>query len=132
MTSRTGRTESARGFTLIEIMLSVAVLSFGLVVVLGSFATALDCLKRSRETMKASYLLEEKMEELVRAAKEEGGLAPGRSDGIFEGEYGGHGWAVSVNPDTDGLAVLELTVSWTEGRKPRTLSAAVLVDAKKQ
>ena len=130
MISRTGRTK--RGFTLIEIMLTVAILSFGLVIILQSFATALDGLKRTRGVSVASSLLEEKMEELTEKAKEEEGMVEGPLSGEFDQEYKGYKWNVSVNPGADAdLNELELTVSWTDGETPRSLSAVTYVDAKK-
>lgn len=130
MISQTGRTE--RGFTLIEIMMAVAILSFGLVLVLQSFATALEGLKGARRVSAASSLLEEKMEELKEKAREENGMAEGPLSGEFDKEYKGYKWDASVKPGPVAeLNELELTVSWTDGKTPRNLSAVTYVDTKK-
>lgn len=113
-------------------MLAVAILSFGLVIILQSFATALESLKRSAGVTKASYLLEEKMEELKEKAREEEGMAGGALSGGFDGEYKDFKWDASVKPGVTGeLSELDLNISWAEGSKPRSLSAVTYVDTKK-
>ncbi len=130
MILRIGRIK--RGFTLIEIMMAVAILSFGLVLVLQSFATALEGLKGARRVSAASSLLEEKMEELKEKAREENGMAEGPLSGEFDKEYKGYKWDASVKPGPAAeLNELELTISWMDDRTSESLSAATYVDAKK-
>jgi len=134
MMSRTG----SKGFTLIEIMLAVLILSFGLVMVLRSFATALDGLKRVEFVKVASYLLEEKMEDIKEKAREEKGIARGASSGEFrksdytdlKTDYTDHRWDLSVKQSgvDEDLNEVELVISWQEGKNKRSLFAATYLE----
>ncbi|TSA56658.1 type II secretion system protein [bacterium] len=133
------------GFTLIEIMLAVVILSFGLVLVLRSFATSLDGMKRSGNVKAASYLLEEKMEEVKEKAKEDGGITRGCSSGEFEKsdcadlkntclpagrDYTDHRWDLSVKQSgvDEDLNEVELVISWQEGKSKRSLFATTYLE----
>ena len=99
---------------------------------LQSFATALEGIKRSASNRTASYLIEEKMEELKEKAREEQGLADGPLTGEFDPQYGSYKWNAEVKPGpATGLSELGLLISWSEGNKPRSISAVTYVDAKK-
>lgn len=121
---------SKYGFTLIEIMFAVVILSFGLVLVLRSFATTLEGLKRSENVKEASYLLEEKMEEIKEKAKEEAGIVKGNSSGEFGQDYKGYNWNLSVSPsDVDEiLNEVKLVISWLEGKNQRSLFATTYLE----
>ncbi|MBL7085413.1 MAG: type II secretion system protein [Candidatus Omnitrophica bacterium] len=118
------RTGSKQGFALIEIMFAVVVLSFGLVLVLRSFATTLEGIKRIEFVKLASHLLEEKMEEIKEKAKEEEGIVNGNAFGEFE-DYKDYNWNLNVNPsDVDEvLNEVKLEISWTEGKNQRSIFA---------
>jgi len=60
-----------RGFTLIEIMLSIAILSIGLVLILQGFIHCLNCLRISEDNLKASLMAGNKMAEAEIQAKED-------------------------------------------------------------
>ena len=120
-----------RGFTLIEIMFAGVILSFGLVLVLGSFATALEGIKRSENVKIASYLLEEKMEEVKEKAKEEGGVVKGNTFGEFGNtDYTDYKWSLSVNQSNvdEDLNEVKLEISWTEGKNQRSLFATTYLE----
>lgn len=55
----TGRKPSRSGLTLIEVLVAVAVLSTGLVLVLGAFDSSMSGLRSARDTIMAYFLLEE-------------------------------------------------------------------------
>jgi len=123
------RTGTKRGFTLIEIMFAVVILSFGLVLVLRSFAVALEGLQRSENVKVASYLLEEKMEEINEKAKEEGGIAKGTSSGEFDNtdcKWGLNVWQSDVDED---LNEVELEILWAEGKNKRSLFATTYLES---
>jgi len=124
------RTGSKQGFTLIEIMFAVVILSFGLVLVLRSFATTLEGMKRSENVKAASYLLEEKMEEVKEKAKEEEGISRGTASGEFDSTD--CKWSLSVKQsDVDeDLNEAELEISWTEGKNQRSIFATTYLENK--
>jgi len=125
------RTGNKQGFTLIEIMFAVVILSFGLVLVLRSFATTLEGMKRSENVKLASYLLEEKMEEVKEKAKEEKGIVNGNAFGEFE-DYKDYNWNLNVNPSSvdEVLNEVKLEISWTEGKNQRSIFATTYLENK--
>lgn len=64
------RRSAKNGFTLIEAMVSIAILSIGLVLILQHFSQSLNILKSSENYLKASLLLENKIADLEIALKE--------------------------------------------------------------
>lgn len=62
------------GLTLIELMLSVVVLSFGLVAIIGSFLTATSALNTSQNRLKAIELLQKRLALLKQESIEQNGL----------------------------------------------------------
>jgi len=121
------------GFTFIEIMFAVVILSFGLVLVLRSFATTLEGIKRSENVKIASYFLEEKMEEIKEKAKEENGIARGESSGEFTILTPRRcKWSLEVAPSgvDEDLNEAELVISWTEGKNQRSIFATTYLENK--
>lgn len=92
------RTRSPRidGFTLIEVLISVVILSIGIVVVLQAFDTSLFALGVSRDTQRATMLIREKMAELEMSALEQDGIEPGSSSGRFLRTNKGFHWELQV------------------------------------
>lgn len=79
------------GFTLIEVLVALVILSTGLVVVLRAYNTSLTALGRSRDVLLASRLIREQMAEAqaqVRKTGEWNGSAAGLSDDpAYQGFY---------------------------------------------
>jgi len=119
-----------KGFTLIEIMFAVVILFFGLVLVLRSFATALEGMKRSGNVKAASHLLEEKMEEIKEKAREEGGIVKGTSSGEFDNTDCKWGLSVKQSDVDEDLNEAELEILWTEGKNKRSLFATTYLENK--
>jgi len=117
------------GFTLIEIMFAVVILSFGLVLVLRSFATSLEGLKRAERVKFSSCLLEEKMEEIKEKAREEGGIAKGSFSGELSQDYK---WSLNVGQSDVGedLNEIKLAISWQEGKNQRGIFATTYLENK--
>lgn len=111
-----------KGFTLIEIMFAVVMLSFGLVLVLRSFATSLEGIKRAEKVKVASYLLEEKMEEIKEKTREEDGIPRGNLFGEPNQDYK---WDLSINQSdvSKDLNEVKLVISWQEGKNQRSIFA---------
>lgn len=91
------------GFTLIEVLVALAILSFGLSAVLQSVAAALDGSARASEVVRATQEAQSRL-----AALGFDGRSPvGRTEG-----YGGAGgWAVDVTPAADGMVLVTVTVT---------------------
>lgn len=65
-----------RGFTLIELMISVAILGFGLVIVIQSFLSSAGGLNLSYNYVEAGRIARDKFSELELASYENNGLLP--------------------------------------------------------
>jgi len=72
MTSAIGRRNSTKGFTLIEILVSVAILATGIVSILGAFNYCISALAASRDRLDATFFLKQKIAEI-----EQGGISAG-------------------------------------------------------
>lgn len=120
------RTGSERGrdarcaFSLIEILVSVAILSVGIVLVLEAMHLALASMSAAREILTAGDLCREKLDEIRLAAWDPGSLAPASGQGEFDGPYAGYAWrseirrvqpaGVELTPAAASNALLEVSV----------------------
>ena len=115
-----------RGFTLVELLVSLAILTIALAVLFGAISSSLDRTRRSRDDAVASSLVQSL---LTRANA--GPVAPGDADGAYSN---GFRWHLSVKRygGTDDAKARHMsayrvraTVSWPDGA--RSLSALRLV-----
>ena len=112
--------DAGRAFSLIEMLVSVAILSVGIVLVLEAMHLALASMSAARETLTAGDLCREKFDEIRLAAWDPGPLAPDSGQGEFDGPYGGYSWrteirrvraaGVELAPAAASNALLEVTV----------------------
>jgi prepilin-type N-terminal cleavage/methylation domain-containing protein len=112
----TGR---SKGFTLIEIMISVAILSFGLILILQGFTHSLNILRISQNNLQATLLAEEEMSQLqIDAKNSKYGLLTDLN-GESQVDNIEFSWQTSITPDEEyeDLNKLLTTVSWKEGRR---------------
>ncbi|HEY6838181.1 MAG TPA: prepilin-type N-terminal cleavage/methylation domain-containing protein [Geobacteraceae bacterium] len=111
--ARAGRRDAA-GFTLLEVMIALAIMSGVILTVITSFNYHLDLVSRGREETDAVLL--------ARAKLDEAGFAPlEKAQGTFAPERPEMSWTTETAPtELPGLVRLTLTVSWGEGK--RTLS----------
>ena len=124
------------GFTLIEVLVAVIILSVCLVVVMELFSGGLRSERVSDEYIRAIYHAREKMEDILTAPK----LAPGSDSGEFAD---GSSWKVEIKAideekdkpfpgKTYGLFQIDLKVSWLDGRKERHFSLSTIQIARRQ
>ncbi|MBL7071964.1 MAG: type II secretion system protein [Candidatus Omnitrophica bacterium] len=72
--------KNKNGFMLLEVLLSVFIVTVGVVFVIGSFMTSVRAFRSTRAYLEALYLLEEKMWEYEEAGAVEEGSESGRFD----------------------------------------------------
>ena len=85
------RQARAGGFTLIEVLVAVVILSIGIVFVLQAFETAIAALRESRETVRGVMLVDLQMADQVRHLAFEGRGGMGEF-GTFDAPYSGYQW----------------------------------------
>ncbi|MCK5849376.1 MAG: prepilin-type N-terminal cleavage/methylation domain-containing protein [Kiritimatiellae bacterium] len=113
------------GFTLIEVLVAIVILSVCVVGILHAFDSSLSALGVSRNCLWSGMLINEKISEFEGYAREhdEAGMVSGR--GAFTGSYSDFRWKsdvsdVSVETDIDNppydLKMLTVTV-WRDGTK---------------
>lgn len=125
----------ARGFTLVELLVSLAILSIALAVLFGAISDSLDRARKGRDEALAASLVQS----LLARAGSERALDAGDASGVYSN---GFRWRIIVSPYGNGddakarsvLAYLvRATVSWRDGAQDhaRTLSGLRLVPPKK-
>jgi prepilin-type N-terminal cleavage/methylation domain-containing protein len=82
------------GFTLIEILVTLVILSTGIVVVLGALQGSVAALGESRDVLFSSFLIEERLA-AIESDLATGGDAPVSESGAFESPFDGFLWSVS-------------------------------------
>ena len=128
-----------KGFTLLEVMVAMAILSIGLVSIMGLFSSGLRSASLSQSYTLATMLARQKMEEI--ASQQE--IRAETLGGDFEGDYSSYNWEVEINPyefreeeDLEEEAkynnfIIRMfkiitKISWEEGNKKRSVSLVTL------
>ena len=115
-----------RGFTLIEIMITIVVLTIGTVGVLSAYMTLINAFELSRSSTDVYYLLKEKISDVEKDVAEKKEYLPGIYEGKFEDRGEDFSWKLEVQDkdlgDEDLKNVLdEITVTVYDNRiKPQT------------
>jgi len=104
------QTFSCKGFTLVEIMLTVTILSIGLIGILRAYAASLNALDAAQESIESSCLLKDKMAEIELKEKEDNGLPEEISHGRFGGGFDNYQWELDIH-SLPGVKLNEATVT---------------------
>ncbi len=116
-----------KGFTLIEVMLSVTILSIGLVLILQGFTHSLNALRISEDNLKATFMAGNKFAEAQIQAKEDWGAFKSGVDEKFDFENVEYAWEVEIAPvvwdkedipeEYETLNEVKATLTWKEGKR---------------
>ena len=107
-----------RGFTLLEIMIALAIMAGTILTLLSAFNHHLAIVGRDREETVALLLARGKLEELEMVPAES--LSP--QEGTFAPERPAFAWKLGLSPTAiTGLRQLTLTVFWDDKRKSLSL-----------
>ena len=129
----TGRRAAPSAFSLIEVMIAMAILAIGIVGAIRVFPVGLRASQRSQLASRAALAAEKTIEELKLSAWES--LEPGST------ETQADEFTITTaidEPKIEGLidpAALKrisVTVSWMQDRKPRSLTVATLARRPRQ
>ena len=120
------------GFTLMETLVAMMILSIALVIIFQQFSEALNAGHISESYTRAVWHAREKMDELL--------LYETLSEEMLEGDFGdGYRWRYRIEPATfgnplnvEGLATYTITVwvSWEQGRKTKQMDISALSTTK--
>jgi len=113
----------SKGFLLLEIMVSVSIMSFGVLLILNSFVRPIRATELSMDYFKAGLLLEEKMSEFYNS---------GVKDGVTKGEFNGFDsrffWALDAGYLEGGFfREINLKVYWRNKDKEEELSISTYI-----
>ena len=119
-----GRRES-QGFTLLEVIIAVAIIGSSLAILLGAVNKNLLMASQSKNITIASFLAQKKLGEIELV-----GLPDiGNQQGVFE-EAPDFSWYLSVQPYNieqlgADIRIVILTITWDEGNKEFTVGTAM-------
>jgi prepilin-type N-terminal cleavage/methylation domain-containing protein len=108
-----------KGFTLLEVMVSVTILSVCLVLILNSFIRSIRAEEHSRNYFRAGLLLEQKAYELANS-----GIEEGFSEGSFEDFNNYFSWYADAQKIEERLSEVNIEVFWDEREVKHSLSLA--------
>jgi len=121
MISETGRN---KGFTLVEVIISISILTFGLILILQGFALSFRAINISYNNLKAGLLADEITSRfLIDFQNVKYGTQPKFSGGI-ETENTKFDWTISLKQDSGYKELNEIIpiVSWVSGRREGSVS----------
>jgi len=112
------KNDKCSGFTLLEVMVAIAIIAIALTAVLGSQSQSLSLASEAKFSTTAAFLAQGKMAE-IEAEKAEDLTS---DSGDFGEDFPGYGWELSVNDVTldepegvsEHLKQIDLTVSWED------------------
>ena len=114
-----------KGFTLVEVVVSVALLAIGIVVALGSLSAMTKTEVKLRKTEEMNRLAVQKIEEVLAV----GNATTAETSGTFD-DYGytGYEWSLEVAPSgTENLETIRVTVTEASANSSAGVSVSSLL-----
>ena len=124
--NRSGKSSTGtRGFTLLEVIIAVAIIGSSLAILLGAVNKNLVLASQSKNLSIASFLAQKKLGEI----EIEGYPDIGSQEGVFE-ESPEFRWYLSVQPYNieqlgAEIRIVMLTITWNEGNNEFTVATAI-------
>lgn len=121
------RTGNKKGFTLIEVMITTAVLALGTVLISEAFFISLDSFNYCSHYLNVAPFANEKIWQVQNSLSRLGPLAQIETAGIFTDRNKNFTWSLTQGliDETEGLYRIDLALSWQEGqRRPKLLRTA--------
>lgn len=131
-----------RGFTLIELMVAVSILSIGIVAVLRSFCNSVTVLETMRNRIMALRFLDEKMGEIEQRAWEQEGIAEesqeagislGNRQAVYKLEVAVLEPEEEIEEGTEeeNISEVKLSLFWKEAGREKDETVAIYLPVKK-
>src|SRR5437867_3691012 len=117
-----------RGFTIIEVLATMALMAIVLPVVMRGLSIAQQMASATKHTHQAASLAQSKLNELATEAQYATGTstAGGNQSGDFAPEYPEFHWTSATTQRDYGLTELDLSVTWTERTQERSIALSTL------
>jgi general secretion pathway protein I len=113
-----------QGFTLLEVMVALAILAITLVVIFSQQATSIDWGNEARIITKATFLAQERMTGVLAQDR----LSIGEKEGEAQEEIPPLKWKTMVEESaTDRMKKITVLVLWKEGDRERDLKLVTYV-----
>jgi prepilin-type N-terminal cleavage/methylation domain-containing protein len=97
------------GFTLLETIVSVAIMSIGLVAIIEAYGASMRLSLQDEYLTTATFLAAGKMEEVLK----EPSIVTGSDHGDFGEGFEDYSWTVDItDSDIEGLETVTVTVAW--------------------
>jgi type II secretion system protein I len=136
---RLSQANTKRAFTLVELLVSISILGFALVIIIQSYAASLSGLNISENYINASGIARDKIAQVELLALESGGLdVYGEQSGIERLNGRDFSWSYEVKEIDDNenlsknLAQVCLRVSWKERGLDKDVFSAAYLPKKKE
>ncbi|MBU1087059.1 MAG: type II secretion system GspH family protein [Candidatus Omnitrophica bacterium] len=113
-----------KGFTLLEVMLSLAIISISLMVIIQSFSQAISAQAVLTNYTKAIFLFEKKIFELKTS-----GLNRTETQGRFLAPFEQFSWQIkSERTNFSDLAKVDLTIEWPQQGRLKNLRVSTIME----
>jgi type II secretion system protein I len=113
-----------KGFTLLEVLLSLSIISVSLLAVINCFSGAVSAKKSVLNYTQAMLLADEKLFEIQNAD-----FNKIEKKGNFNPPYEKFQWGIDASStDYSNLAQVDLTVSWTQQGREKSIQVATIID----
>lgn len=115
---------SSKGFTLMEIMVTVAILSFGIVAIYEAFFISIDTYGYYTRYLNTQDWINEKISEMELVLMESQALEPGQTAGQMTRDYKTFDWTMQVAliEEDQGLYAVAVRLFWQEGSRTVDIS----------
>lgn len=121
--SLAGKRQKNKGFLLLEIMMSISILSMGVLLILNSFVKLIKAIELSEDYFRAGLLLEEKLTEVYNGYAKEG-----LSKGEFKDSSNRFSWELHiVKTEDDPCKEVSLKILWRGKDKEEDLSVSTCI-----
>lgn len=115
-----------RGFTLMEVMVALAILAIALVTIFSHQATSIDLGNEARILTKATLLARQQMAEVIAQER----LGTGDYEGEVQDSVPPFRWKTTVEEaELEGMQKVTVVVKWKEGKQERDLKLVTYVSA---
>lgn len=114
------------GFTLLEMLVALAILAVGILGVLRAFSSSITASKAAESYSVAAMLAQQVAGEMERRPS----LEPGEMSGTFAEGAPGFTWRCLVGEQTQqGLQTVRISVMWSVGQSPRHFDMTTCIRA---